>query len=144
MPVKSEIATTDVLLLAQIGDGGNHGGDARHAAAHTHHFGGGHLALHLSWDDNLAAGLNLGSVAYLGNLAVHVDDVCLALVGITGKTTCLVDVARDALALLVGYGVGVHHGSIDLHSAVVLWHYQAIALTQYHVGVAAWMLQSLG
>lgn len=66
-------------LLTQISNRSNHGGDTAHAASHTHHFSGTHLALQLSWDDNLAAWLHFGTMRELGYLTIHVDDVCLAL-----------------------------------------------------------------
>ena len=66
-------------LLTHISNRSNHGGDSAHADSHIHHFGGTHLALQLGWDDNLAAWLHFGTMREFGYLAIHVDDVCLAL-----------------------------------------------------------------
>ena len=68
-----------MLLLRHIGDGSYHGCDARHAGTKAHGFGNTHLALQLGWDNDFATWQDAGSLTYLCHLAIHIDDVCLAL-----------------------------------------------------------------
>lgn len=66
-------------LFRHVGDGGDHGGDARHARAEAHRLCHAHLAGELRGHDDLTAWLYLGATADLANHAIHIYNVYTAL-----------------------------------------------------------------
>ena len=76
-------------------------------------------------------------MAHLGHLAVHIDDVCVALLGIARETAGLVYVVAGALALFVSHGVGIHHLAIDFYGSVILGNDDAVTFAQFNVFVTA-------
>ena len=81
---------------------------------------------------------------HLSYLAIHIDNISLALVGIRCKSTRFIDVAGNTLALFIGYRIGVHHRTIDFHGSIILWNNQPVTLTQNHICITARMLERFG
>ena len=52
------------------------------------------------------------------------------------ESACGADVVPCLLSFLVGHGVGIHHGAVNLDGGGVLRQYEAVALTQYDVCIA--------
>ena len=78
-------------------------------------------------------------LTHLGDHAVQVVNVGVALLGIAAVSNSLVDIVTGFLALFEGYRIGVEHGSVDFHGPVVLRHYDAVAVTQDDVIIATWV-----
>ena len=70
-------------------------------------------------------------------LAIHVDDVSLALLGFVRESASLIDIVASALALDITYSVGIHHLAVHFHRGFILGHHQSVALTQDDVVTAA-------
>ena len=81
---------------------------------------------------------------HLSYLAIHIDNISLALVGIRCKSTRFIDVAGNTLPLFIGYRIGVHHRTIDFHGSIVLWNNQPVTLSQNHICITARMLERFG
>ena len=78
---------------------------------------------------------------HLSYLAIHIDNISLALVGISGKSARFIYVAGNTLALFIGHRIGVHYRAIDFHGSIVLWNNQPVTLSQNHICITAGMLQ---
>lgn len=70
------------MLFCHVGDGGNHGSDARHAGAEAHRLSHAHLAAELRGHHNFTTGLYFGATADLAHHAVHIYNVYATLAGI--------------------------------------------------------------
>lgn len=140
------LGTCPVCLIAtlfrHVGDGGDHGGDARKAGSETHVFSSGHLSGELRGYDDLTAGLYLGATADLADHAVHIYNVNTTLAGILREAAGCVEIVVDAFPTLIADRIGIHHGTVDLHRRCVRRYEQTVAGTQHDVGIALRIFQS--
>ena len=82
-----------ILLLKQVHQSGYHRGDGGGGGADGKSFGGAQLvAALLRGNHDFAAGFGLMLAVGLGYGAVHVDDVCVAFLGVVAETAGLVDI----------------------------------------------------
>ena len=130
-------------LLRQIGYRSYHGGYRRHACAEAHSLCHTHLALQFGWNHYLTTRHYACTMAYLCHTTIHIYNVSMTLDGICSIASCLIDIVRGTLALLVGYGIGIHNSSIHLDRSVVLRHDETVALAQHYVGITTRILQCL-
>ena len=128
-------------LLRQIGYRSYHGSYRRHACSETHNLSHTHLALQFGWHYNLTTRHYACTMTHLCHTTIHIYNVSITLDSIGSVASCLIDIVRGALALLVGYGIGIHNGTIHLDRSVVLRHNKTVALAQHYISIATWILQ---
>ena len=68
---------------------------------------------------------------------VHVNNNCAATLACRTDTACQIEVVVGILTCFVAYGVGVEHLAVDADCTSESGHYDAIALAQIGVVVAA-------
>ena len=116
-------------LFQEVGNRGDDGSNAGRTGSDTERLGKAHPALYLRRDDDFAAGAYLGVVSDLGKHPVHVEDISVAFLCITGKATCLINIICDTLTFNITDRVWIHNCPIDLNSTIVLGNNKSVTFS---------------